>query len=216
MENIADALKIIFAVMVFAIACSLLFQTASLARRTSEVLISEEDRTNYYTYMPEDVTSLDDEGNRIVTLEDIIPTLYRYSIESYGVTIIDGGEIVARFDKETENLCSGFSKTNDNTKNLLIKEINNYVLNPVNAKNIYNISELEELFKKIYKQIGIPGTAVEKQYNCAWNGKEEYIAQRIDSDLSGITVYFNINSLGSQGSQGDSENHVPCIDNRFN
>ena len=59
MENIADALKIIFAVMVFAIACSLLFQTASLARRTSEVLISEEDRTNYYTYMPEDVTLQD-------------------------------------------------------------------------------------------------------------------------------------------------------------
>lgn len=88
MENAVDALKIGFGILIFILTLTLLFNTASIARRVSTDLITEADRTTYYTYMDSDMSSVDEKGNRIVTLEDIVPALYRYATESYGVTII--------------------------------------------------------------------------------------------------------------------------------
>ena len=88
MENAVDALKIAFGVFVFILTLTLLFNTTALARRVATDLITEADRTTYYTYIDSDMNSVDENGNRIVTLEDIVPALYRYYSESYGVTII--------------------------------------------------------------------------------------------------------------------------------
>lgn len=88
MENAVDALKIAFGVFIFILTLTLLFNTTALARRVATDLITEADRTTYYTYMDSDMSSVDENGNRIVTLEDIVPALYRYYSESYGVTII--------------------------------------------------------------------------------------------------------------------------------
>ena len=164
MENAADALKIAFGIFVFLLAFTILFHNVSLVRYVADSLIVDADKTSYYTYVPSDTTDIlikDSNGvvNRIVTIEDMIPTIYRYSIESYGVTIIDKEwNIVTRFDKETENMCSSFNNAGvtDEDKQNLIKELNTFVLEPTGMpedKLLKNPADLQILFERIYKQI---------------------------------------------------------------
>ena len=106
MENAAEALKIGFGVLVFAIALTVLFHMTSLIRSTSEEIFFSIDDTTYTDYSVNTdgkiSTNNDTYGKRIVSITDIIPTIYRYTQEGYGVTIIDGDEIIARFDLSTE------------------------------------------------------------------------------------------------------------------
>lgn len=92
MENAVDALKIAFAVMVFTIALTLAISTFSQARETSEAVLFMNDKTNYYSWEDsENYSELDATGNivyksqRIVGIDEIIPTLYRYYKENYTV-----------------------------------------------------------------------------------------------------------------------------------
>ncbi|MDE5831158.1 MAG: hypothetical protein K2H53_06090 [Clostridia bacterium] len=215
MENAADALKIAFAIMIFALAVTVLFYTASLVRSVSESVLLDSDKTRYYSYYESDENSVDKNGNRIVTLEDIIPTMYRYHTESAAVTIIDKkGEIVTRLDRQTETLCTNWNNRTQKQKEIILNEIN-YILKYCNGANLLeDVKELEELFRKIYKQD--PNDYYKKQFDCPWNGLESLTAQRIDSDLSGIKAYFSIRQPGKQINL-DSEdakklaNHIPCL-----
>jgi len=85
MENAVDALKIAFAVMVFTIALTLAISTFSQARETSEAVLYMNDKTNYYSW-EEEVNYTEE---RIVGIETIIPTLYRYYKENY-IVIFEG------------------------------------------------------------------------------------------------------------------------------
>lgn len=103
MENAVDALKIAFAVMVFTMALTLAISTFSQARETSEAVLYMNDKTNYYEYEGiESEESKEVNGiayteytasgsgitytdKRIVGIETIIPTLYRYYKENYTV-----------------------------------------------------------------------------------------------------------------------------------
>lgn len=88
MENAVDALKIAFAVMVFTMALTLAISTFSQARETSEAVLYMNDKTNYYLWEDEVNYS---EDKRIVGIEEIIPTLYRYYKENYTVIfVLDG------------------------------------------------------------------------------------------------------------------------------
>lgn len=194
MENVSEALKLVLGIVVFVIAFTVLFQTAALARYTSEVLITERDDTTYYTYYKSDDWSVSENENirgmvnRIVTLEEIIPTIYRYSTESYGVTIIDNNEIVARFDLQTETLCSQWNSTNDSQKQVLVDRINTYVLKPIRLSEdkLLDINkpqdELRKLFLSIYAQN--KNDHFNQEFSCAWLRSDKDISQRIDSDLS--------------------------------
>ncbi len=182
MENATDIMQIIFAVFVFAVAVALLFGQASLAQSTAEYLITESDPTTYYEYYESDMNTVDQNGNRIVTLEQMIPTMYRYFTESMAVTLIDrNGEIITRFDRQTETLCTSWNDRSVSQKELVLKEIN-YVLEPVGARKLNNVDELYTLFKRIYKQK--PNNYHPKECDCPWNGLEALTAQRIDSDVS--------------------------------
>ena len=194
MENVTEALKLVLGIMVFLIAFTVLFQTASLARYTSEILITERDKTTYYSYYKsEDYPVKENENisgmvNRIVTLEEMIPTIYRYSTESYGVTIIDNNKIVARFDMQTETLCNGWNSTNDSQKRVLIDRTNTYILKPIGVPENSLLDrnkpqeELEKLFLDIYKQNR--NNMYLQEFNCPWLRSDKDISQRIDSDLS--------------------------------
>lgn len=218
MENAVDALKLAFALFVFMLAFTTLFNMVSLARTTAETLITESDKTTYYTYLEEDETTLtkDSHGviSRIVTLEEMIPTIYRYSVESYGVTLVDkNGNIITRFDTDTENMCFIFDRagTTIGEKQKLIDELNNYVLGPVNANQIGGITELRDLFERIYGQH--KNNVQERSYDCFWIGNhyEEFFAQRIDSDLYGKTTYFDIHNRGINNPDTTSHNHIPAV-----
>lgn len=182
MENASDALKIAFGIAVFMLAFTILFQTVSLARRVAESLITEADKTTYYEYYESDMNSVDINGNRIVTLEDMIPTFYRYFTESSAITIIDeNGDIVTRFDRQTETICNNWNDRTESQKKLILNEIN-YILRPVGANTLKDVNDLYTLFKRIYKQD--KNAYHTKEFDCPWNGREALTAQRIDSDLS--------------------------------
>lgn len=84
MENATDALKIAFAVVVFTIALAIAITMFSQLNEVSRVVLSSSDTTQYYEYIKVDKT----ESSRIVGLETIIPTLYKYYQENYTVLFL--------------------------------------------------------------------------------------------------------------------------------
>lgn len=87
MENAVEAIKMAFAVMVFVIALSVSMISFNKAKATSDVVLYAQDETNYYDY--EGATGKAAE-NRIVGIETIIPTLYKYYKENYTVVFRQG------------------------------------------------------------------------------------------------------------------------------
>lgn len=81
MENSAEALKLAGFTLLFVIALSVAMMTIMQAKRTSEQIITYSDKTNYSSTIQEN--SNYENGNRIVSVYDIIPTLYRYNQEKY-------------------------------------------------------------------------------------------------------------------------------------
>lgn len=188
MENATEALKLVFAIFIFMVACVVLFNTASLAMGVTSNIISNGDKSKYYTYLDTSQQNIDANGNKIVTLEDIVPVLYRYSIESYAVTIIDNNEIVARFDTTTEGVCENWGRLTNSSKEGLVREINKFVLEPVRARTLGSVNDLQALFQRIYRQQ--PTGYYTRTFACPWTGKDALIAQRIDSDLSRSNCIF--------------------------
>lgn len=230
MENAADALKMAFAIIVFAVAVTVLFYTASLTRSVSESVLLDSDKTTYYTYYEDDTNTIDGNGNRIVTLEDMIPTMYRYHTESAAVTLIDeDGNIITRLDRQTETLCTNWNSRSQKQKMSIINEINFAlkkcreidsnvkIIDDTEDKNgMYTkgIDELEVLFRRIYGQV--ENNRYPKEFDCPWNGLEALTAQRIDSDLSGIPAYFSVRQPGQQVDLINENiellaNHIPCL-----
>ncbi len=89
MENAVDALKMGFAVLAFVMALSLAFYMFSEARTTADFVLHKSDISRFVEYEG-DATNLSDtekemQNHRIVGLETIIPTLYKYYKENYTV-----------------------------------------------------------------------------------------------------------------------------------
>ena len=85
MENATDALYIGFAVLVFVLALTISITMFTQLNRVSSIVISSTDITNFYEYEGSDANKT----SRIVGLETIIPTLYKYYKENYTVIFID-------------------------------------------------------------------------------------------------------------------------------
>ena len=89
MENVADALKIAFAVMMFVIALTLSISSFSQATRTVDVITASRDREAQYTYVTPSSNL-----SRTVGIETVITSMYRayrenieiYFFESDGTT----------------------------------------------------------------------------------------------------------------------------------
>lgn len=82
MENAADALKIAFAIFVFVVAITIAFSLVAKAKSTSDYVLFYADKTNFYDRLDSK------ESNRVVSISDVISTLYRYYKESLCVTIV--------------------------------------------------------------------------------------------------------------------------------
>lgn len=107
MENVADALKIAFAVFVFITALAIIFIMVGKVKYTSDVVLYYSDKTNFYDHYED--TSKDSKGNRIVGVSDIVATLYRYYTESVAVTVKIGNKTYY-FDIGNETLMAGETK----------------------------------------------------------------------------------------------------------
>lgn len=128
MENAVDALKMAVAVLIFIIAIASSFSLFGTAKRTADSIIAMRDKQSYleaaeldggilYTSSKiiedDDTTNVKEssidgvttKGDRIVGVEDVISTIYRYSKEKYGVTIIEvNGKVIARYDSNTDKM----------------------------------------------------------------------------------------------------------------
>ncbi len=90
MENAVDALMIGFAVLVFTMALSLTIYMFSDAVKTSDLVLHSSDITEFMEYQGFDnYTEAEDSKNRVVGLETVIPTLYKYYKENYTVIFRD-------------------------------------------------------------------------------------------------------------------------------
>ena len=81
MENVTEALKIAFGVMMFVLALTLSISSFSQAREAIDNVIMMKDREQEYTYV-ETAANL---KNRLVSSETIIPTIYKAYKENFSV-----------------------------------------------------------------------------------------------------------------------------------
>ena len=219
MENIADVLKIFFAVAVFVIALTVLFQMTALAKDTADAVFVAIDRNTYMDYNSYEI----DGANRKVTFQEIIPTIYRYAQEGYGVTIIDNGQIVARFDLDTESqVASCFwtearyvraseneKKRSDTIKSEIVKHLNTYIFGKLGYGQISE-DNIDDLITKIYSTGDTTG--VDPVYT-SWLNSNTYqnnnITQRVNCDIYGGTTNFSLRNPGIH--EDDSDLNKPYI-----
>ena len=196
MENATEALKMAFAVLVFVIAMTATFMLVTGARSTADVIFTSKDDQEYVNGITSIGQQKDVSGNLIqyreVGIDTIVPTIYRYAQENYGVIIIDGEEIVGIYDLVVENTVSKYYSTwnkNDNENELTKlcigtsdKEgIAQYIKNATGI-SIDNIDKYEELFGNIY-EIQTPDSV-----SCPWTASTYNIMQRIKVDMHGVKL----------------------------
>lgn len=90
MDNAVDALHIAFVAMVLIIALSVAVYMITLARQTSEIVLTSSDDTSYLSYETTQKYSGISSENRIVGFETVIPTLFKYNFERYAVVFMEG------------------------------------------------------------------------------------------------------------------------------
>lgn len=96
MENAIEALKMAFAFLSFILALTVSIIAFNKVKATSDIVLYSKDETNYYEYIKDNDISGKASENRIVGLETIIPTLYKYYKENYTVVFRE-----ANYDKTT-------------------------------------------------------------------------------------------------------------------
>ena len=209
-ENLYNALLMAAAMLVFVIAITTVFSLIHLTKYTSDAVLYQYDDTKYYegdevgdfeniTYTVADRNNL----YRNVGMETVLPTVYRYVKENYGVTIIDkSGNVIARFDAATESLVHNWSQyekgiLKPDNANKLYDYLNQYLGNVIvydkngNENNINikwcenggnDFKALTSLWRKIYPQ---SGGASNISYGASFIGTDKSIAQRLAADFGG-------------------------------
>ncbi len=177
MESLSRALEIVFGIMIFVIAMTILFSMVSQAKQTSDMVFAMQDDSKYLSdglegityFLSQDGSNADSLITRQVGWETVIPTVYRYFQEDYGVTIVDtSGNIIARFDSNTESVVGNWyankkplSDGSENPNKINNTNEFNYLTKKVyagyNINSIDNEDKLEDLFEKIYYITGASG-----------------------------------------------------------
>ena len=207
MENAADALKMAAAILIFIIAIATSFSVFGTGKETADSIIGMRDKQAYlesaeldsgilYTstssikgdetetdITKEYISGITKNGDRVVSVSDVISTIYRYAKEKYGVTIIDASsnQVIARFDSSTEAFVQTW--TTLRKENILQKyeeQIKNNISNDYISKENIKL-ELEKLYEitNTTKGIGAP-----------WYGNDVEIQKRINHDIAGTDYEY--------------------------
>lgn len=211
MENAVDALKIAAAILVFIIAISSSFSLFGTAKHTADSIINMRDKQAYLdaaeeeyggilytsteTVADERAIGVNKYGDRIVSVEDVVSTIYRYYKEKYGVTILkQDGTVLARYDSNTDAVMSQWYNIVDAKD-----ESGNLIARADEQKENFVNKIKDRIDNKYIKKINIkldPGILANLYYidvqensriNCGapWYGNEEEIEKKIACDLSG-------------------------------
>lgn len=168
MENATDALKIAFAVLAFVMALTIAITMFSQLNSVSQIVISSTDNTKYYDYK----ITTNEQKTRIVGLENIIPTLYKYYKENYTVLFLDkNGEPLNLYKSQMDNF-DLWSDVDSDTKVIGKYYTNNSNDNPVCAFDVDEETIRHE----------------------PWIGKLADYKENLDAFLYGGTFYYKDNS----------------------
>ena len=127
MENVTHGLYLAFAMFAFIVGVTFAIYMINSLNSTVETVVYSIDETNYYDTVTLNELIKDSDGNsyKVVTVDSIIPTLYRYYKESFCVKILDeDGDLLQMFDTTVEeevNSAHGLADTvrSDKQKALL-------------------------------------------------------------------------------------------------
>ena len=199
MENAIDGIKIAFGLLVFVLALTLAISVVGQARATSEVVFHSNDKTEFYQYATHE--NIANTKDRIVGIENVIPTIHRYAKEQFAVTIFDKlGNPIVRYDLWTEGFMSNWNQIlknkdkKDSEKQVYedvqnrLQIIQNTVNKTVNTNRKVNV---EDDIEKLYK--------VESNMNgninvgAPWVGDNKKIQERITKEMLG--EQYQINSI---------------------
>lgn len=171
MDDAVQALTMAFAVLVFVMALTISMMLIGQARDTSDVLVQYSDLTAFYDNIQLENNDDIAETERIVGLDTVVPTLYRYYKENFCVKIYDdNNELLQIFDVNIEtNLRRAIVNTNAN-KTSKDKEL----IRDEALQTVYNDS------KEKYCLFGAP-----------WLGSTETMKQRVDFFVNGDAGYIN-------------------------
>ena len=176
MENAERAIIIAFSVIVLVFALGITIYMFSQVTFTSEQMAFFSDSTIYYDNVKMDSSTHTDEeikeGTvRIVNVETIIPTLYRYYKENFCVKIYDASnQLIQIFDVNLEGKVHGAAGDTN---------ADNHSKKPVHIQN--------NAYNKIYNDAS-------KKYclfGAPWLGSTESVKTRIDYFVDGKAGYIN-------------------------
>ena len=200
MEDVAKALEMAAAMLIFIIAISIAFFVINKAKSTSDIVFAASDVSTFYEYVSED-NAPNAEITREVSTETIIPTLYRYNNEPLRIIITDGNKIVQVFDtamdRDIEIIWREYdhiqpnsnSITNSYRKSVLedmktrLPELN--LMNELLGTN-YTPNELIKAYIDSYKKNVVQNSA----YIIPWNTNER-INKRVDLFVGGVDATDN-------------------------
>ena len=107
MENLTHALYMAFAILTFVVASSVSLYLVNKLNITSKAVVYSLDGSYYDSFELGKIIGNDNEEknrSRIVGIDSIIPTLYRYYKETFAVKILDeDGNLLQYFDTTTES-----------------------------------------------------------------------------------------------------------------
>lgn len=187
MENVADALKMAAAVLIFVLAISIAILSFGQVRQTADTVLNYKDREiayidgNYYYEASGTEKS--------VNLETVIPTVFRVYLENYKVVfeglnkplykikttyVGDNGLKTEMIEKRTLDL-----ETNQGT------QYQNVVLANDDQKS-------EFLCGILYGDFRIGQTEFEKKFNVSLIGCDSLYNQLTDSNIKTITEYLGV------------------------
>lgn len=118
MENLSKALYLAFAMIIFVIAFSVSLFLVDKLNTTAKSIVYRLDYAYYDSLSLDKLIENNEDRNRsrIVGVDTIIPTLYRYYKESFAVEILDSsGNLLQYFDTTTEGDVNAAVATIDKT-----------------------------------------------------------------------------------------------------
>ena len=182
MENAVDALKIAFGVFVLTMALSIGMYMFNQAKATADVVLASSDTETYamYTNAIEGIETTTG-GDRVVGLETIIPTLYKYYKENYTVVFLqsNGEPLTLYTTRMRENPQARWSTG----------FINKYYANNYDLKVCsFDVDE-------------------ETSRHEPWTGGTDYYKQNLDMFLSGGTFYAPSNNSNYDYHYSDNDVH---------
>ena len=202
MENASDALIIGFSILIFVLALTVAINSFTQAKGISDSILYTSDESNYYEY----IESKEPDKHRIVGLETIIPTLYKYYKENYTVVFKQGtyneetGQIsndtyfpIYKYEGYIENNKKNWSTSYYHDLNTNVLVYNKY------GENGYNFVKNGEIFSFDIDEETMRYEPWTGSYDKIKNNLDCFLKGEIYKDPKNNSDYINYSTILSGG-----------------